>query len=94
MFGGNKDMLYSFMSQDNIDWRNIIYRITVKLISYVTCRQDYKKSTFPSVLITDDTDLPKSGLYLESIGKFFSHVHQCCILGHKKLALCWSDGRS
>ena len=94
MFGGKKDMLYSFMSQDNIDWRNIIYRITVKLIPNVTCRQDYKKSTLPSVLIADDTDLPKSGLYLESIGKLFSHVHQCCILGHKKLALCWSDGRS
>ena len=94
MFGGKKDMLYTFMSQGNIDWRNIIYRITVKLISNVTCRQDYKKSTLPSVLIADDTDLPKSGLYLESIGKLFSHVHQNCILGHKKLALCWSDGRS
>ncbi|WP_290539943.1 transposase [Alistipes sp.] len=94
MFGGKKDMLYSFMSQDNIDWRNIIYRITVKLISNVTCRQDYRKSTLPSVLIADDTDLPKSGLHIESIGKIFSHVHQSCILGYKMLALCWSDGRS
>ena len=87
MFGGKKDMLYFFMSQDNIDWRNIIYRITVKLISNVTCRQDYKKSTLPSVLIADDTDLPKSGLHIESIGKIFSHVHQNCILGYKMLAL-------
>ena len=94
MFGGKKDMLYSFMSQDNIDWRNIIYRITVKLSSNVTCRQDYKKSTLPSVLIADDTDLPKSGLHIESIGKIFSHVHQNCILCYKMLALCWSDGRS
>ena len=54
MFGGKKDMLYTFMSQDNIDWRNIIYRITVKLISNVTCRQDYKKSKLPSVLIADE----------------------------------------
>ena len=94
MFGGKKDMLYSFMSQDNIDWRNIIYRVTVKLISNVTCRHDYKRSTLPSVLIADDTDLPKSGLHMESIGKIFSHVHRSCILGYKMLALCWSDGRS
>ena len=60
MFGGKKDMLYSFMSQDNIDGRNIIYRITVKLISNVTCLQDYNKSALPSVLIADDTDLPQT----------------------------------
>ena len=33
MFGGKKDLLYSFMAQDNIDWRNLIYRITTKLIA-------------------------------------------------------------
>jgi hypothetical protein len=25
MFGGKKDILYSFMAQDNIDWRDVIY---------------------------------------------------------------------
>lgn len=32
MFGGKKDMFYTFMAKDNIDWRNVIYRITVKLV--------------------------------------------------------------
>lgn len=27
MFGGKKDMLYSFMSQDSIDWRNIVHAL-------------------------------------------------------------------
>ncbi|MFR9592754.1 MAG: transposase [Rikenellaceae bacterium] len=94
MFGGKKDMLYSFMAQDNIDWRNIIYRITMKLITRVTMRNDFKKSHLPSVLIADDSDLPKSGMRMESIGKIFSHVHQRCILGYKALMLCWSDGRT
>ena len=26
MFGGKKDMFYSYMSQDDINWRNVIYR--------------------------------------------------------------------
>ena len=94
MFGGKKDLLYSFMSQDSIDWRNIIYRITKKLITGVTIRKDFKKSNLPAVLICDDSDLPKSGIRMESIGKIFSHVHQRCILGYKALMLCWSDGRT
>lgn len=94
MFGGKKDILYSFMAQDNIDWRNLIYRITTKLIGNVTARKDFKKSHLPSVLIGDDSDLPKSGMKMESIGKIFSHVHQKCILGYKALMLCWSDGRT
>lgn len=94
MFGGKKDILYSFMSQDNIDWRYVIYRITVKLISSITVRNDFKKSHLPSVLIADDSDLPKTGMRMEKIGKIFSHVHQKCILGYKTLMLCWSDGRT
>lgn len=94
VFGGKKDMLYSFTSQDNIDWRNIIYRIVVELISKVVIRKDHSKTCLPSVLIADDSDLPKTGMRMEAIGKIFSHVHQKCILGYKALALCWSDGRT
>lgn len=94
MFGGKKDILYDFMSQDNIDWRNLIYRIVVKLIHNVTVRKDYRKSGLPSVIIADDSDLPKTGMKMEKIGKIFSHVHQKCILGYKALMLCWSDGRT
>lgn len=94
MFGGKKDVLYSFMSQDNIDWRSLIYRIVVRLITNVTTRKDFKKSHLPAVLIADDSDLPKTGFRMEEIGKIFSHVLQRCILGYKVLMLCWSDGRT
>ena len=60
----------------------------------VVVRDDHKKSKLPAVLIADDTDLPKTGFQMESIGKIFSHVHQKCILGYKSLMLCWSDGRT
>ena len=82
------------MSQDSINWRNVIYRIANWLAAKVAVRDDHRKSRLPSVLIADDTDLPKTGLRMESIGKIFSHVRQKCILGYKALMLCWSDGRT
>ena len=94
MFGGRKDMFYSYLSQDNLNWRKVIYRITNRLVKRVVIRDDHKKSRLPKVLIADDTDLPKTGMHMESIGKIFSHVHQRCILGYKALMLCWSDGRT
>ena len=94
MFGGKKDMFYSYLSQDNINWRKVIYRITNRLVKRVVIRDDHKKSRLPKVLIADDTDLPKTGIHMESIGKIFSHVHQKCTLGYKTLMLCWSDGRT
>lgn len=80
MFSGKKDVLYPFMSQDNINWRNLIYRIVVKLIAKVTTRDDFNQSHLPVALIADDSDLPKTGKRMEAIGKIFSHVHQKCIL--------------
>lgn len=94
MFGGKKDLFYSFMSRDDIDWRGIIYRNVVALIARITVRQDFKRSHLPAVLIADDTDLPKTGMRIEMIGKVFSHVRQKCILGYKALVMCWSDGRT
>lgn len=94
MFGGKKDILYSFMSRATVDWRNVIYRIAIQLVSMISVRSDFKKSNLPEVLIADDTDLPKTGRHMEMIGMIFSHVHQKCILGYKTLMLCWSDGRT
>ena len=43
MFGGKKDVLYSYLSQDNINWRNVVYRITNLLLTKVIVRHDHKK---------------------------------------------------
>ena len=47
MFGGKKDVLYSYLSQDDINWRKVIYRITYWLLMKVTMRNDHKKSKLP-----------------------------------------------
>ena len=75
MFGGKKDVLYSYLSKDDINWRKVIYHIIYWLLMKVTMRNDHKKSKLPTVLIADDTDLPKAGFHMEAIGKSFSHVH-------------------
>lgn len=93
-FRCEKDMFYSFMSKDDINWRNILCRFAVKLIDRISVRADHKKSDLPRVLIVDDTDLPKTGMHIEMIGKIFSHVEHKCILGIKSLNICWSDGIS
>lgn len=94
MFGGQKDVFYDFVRQDTINWRNILYRLTGEMIRKVTVRKDYRKSGLPSVLIADDSDLPKTGMRMEGIGKVFDHVHGVFRLGYKALVMIWSDGRS
>ena len=68
-FRCEKDMFYSFMSKDDINWRNILCRFAVKLIDRISVRADHKKSDLPRVLIADDTDLPKTGMHIEMTGK-------------------------
>lgn len=94
MFGGQKDVFYSFVQQDTVNWRGILYRLTSDMIRKVTIRTDYRKSELPSVLIADDSDLPKTGMRMEGIGKVFDHVHGVFRLGYKALVMIWSDGRS
>ena len=73
MFGGKKDVLYSYLSQDDINWRKVIYHIIYWLLMKVTMRNDHKKSKLPTVLIADDTDLPKAGFHMEAIGKLLNN---------------------
>ena len=69
MLGNRKDILYSFIAQDNIDWRNIIYRVTGQLVKKTAVHKNHQQSRLPSVLIADDSDLPKTGMHMEKIGQ-------------------------
>ncbi len=69
MFGCRKGVLFLFVCQDNFNRCNIIYRIVRSLIGKIIIRKNSKKSTLPSVLIVEDTDLPKSSLKIEDISK-------------------------
>lgn len=94
VFHLEKDVFYRFMRNDKIDWRNIMYLISLQLISRISARADSKKTVKPVCLVADDTDLPKTGERMELIGRIHSHVKNISILGFKGLFLARTDGKT
>jgi len=85
-----KDSFYRLKNNSNIDWRCLLYMFVKIFFSLVSSRRNDNRFG-ESVLILDDTDLPKSGRKIENIGKVFSHVLQKPILGFKGLVLGYWD---
>lgn len=94
VFHLEKDVFYRFMRNDNINWRGIMYLINLQLISRIAWRADNKKIGKPICLVADDTDLPKTGMHIEFIGRIYSHVKNISILGYKGLFLARTDGKT
>ena len=92
LFSCQKDVFYRFMERDDVDWRKLVYMVSLRLLNKVSLRTDSKKSL--KCLIIDDTDLPKTGLKAEMIGRIYSHVFHKSILGFKGLFLCHTDGKT
>ena len=92
LFSCRKDMFYRFLEQDHIDWRKLVYRMSLRLLRRTGARSDSEGSL--QCLIIDDTDLPKTGFKTELIGRIYSHVLHRSILGFKGLFLCHTDGKT
>jgi hypothetical protein len=93
IFRYGKDLFYRFVNESQVNWRKVLYRLNMQLIRKVENRGS-SLSSKPKCLIIDDTDLPKTGMRIELIGKIFSHTHQRMILGFKGLFLGYFDGKS
>ena len=89
----HKDVFYRFMEDAHINWRKIIYHLTLQLWRKVQIRSDHRKSG-QVCLIIDDTDQPKRGYCMENIGRIHSHLEHKSILGFKALILAITDGAS
>lgn len=89
-----RETCLSFMEDDGIDWRNILYVINTQLVNRLSIRSDSKKSELPVCLIADDTDMPKTGTRIELMGRIHSHVLGKSILGFKGLFLARTDGKT
>jgi hypothetical protein len=89
-----KDVFYRFLENGSVDWRKILYRINQQLIGKIIVRSDSQSSKAPVCLIVDDSDLHKTGMRMEFIGRIFSHVTHASILGFKALFLCRTDGKT
>ena len=95
LFDCHKDIFYRVLSNERIDWRHILRYVNKKLAANIAVRSDARNSEYPTCMIVDDTDMPKTGRKGEMLGRVFSHVdNRGNILGHKGLFLCRTDGRT
>lgn len=100
LFKCKKDMFYDFLNDDRVDWKRILTTVNRQLLRFIENEESKKrndprkKNKQPVCLVADDTDLPKTGMKMELIGKIHSHVHQKSILGYKCMNLMRTDGKS
>ena len=88
-----KDAFYRLKNNPAICWRVILWMFGIKFIKLV-CEQGERISSSPSCLIFDDSDLPKTGRYIEKVSRIWDHVSRRYILGFKLLAMGYWDGAS
>ena len=95
LFTCNKDRFYNLMKKGSIDWRKLVYRISMGLIRRLEVRADSRgKGASPVCLVIDDTDFPKTGRHAEMLGRVFSHVATRSILGFKGLFMGRTEGKT
>lgn len=87
---GQKDTNYRLLSNQNINWRNILLLFIKRYL-----RLD-NKFTSPSddtrCLIFDDTEIHKTGKAIEGVSKIHSHVSKKFIFGYKLLVAGYWNG--
>ena len=88
-----KDVFYRLKNNPGICWRVILWMFGLKFIKLVAA-QGENNSGAPKCLIFDDSDLPKTGRYIEKISRIWDHVSRRYILGYKLLAMGYWDGAS
>ena len=89
----HKDVYYRFKNNADINWRRILNTINRRIFREIK-NSEHSDSILPKCLIIDDTDLEKTGLRIEQIGKIWSHVSHRRILGFKGLFLGYWDSKS
>jgi hypothetical protein len=92
-----KDTLYRFKNNGWIPWRKLLYSVSrrfVKLTKDLEEAEINKNDKKPTCLVFDDTDIAKTGVFMEGISKIYSHKEHRHILGFKLLVCNFFDGIS
>jgi len=86
---GKKDVYYRALSNQKINWRNLLLLFIKRYISlsqgFNSAENNYK------CLIFDDTDIEKTGKTIEGISKIYNHVTKTYIFGYKLLVAGYWD---
>ena len=92
---GAKDVFYSIKNNHKINWRSVLWNQAKDCIAKVDhINMEAKQSDQIPCLIVDDTDIVKTGYFIEMIGKIFSHVGFINKLGFKSLNLTYWTGKT
>ena len=90
-FSVGYNMLYRLLRDAKVDWRKVLSHVSRRVAAYIgTHCQDPEGRV--RCLVADDTDIAKSGMKIEKIGRVFSHTQHRHILGFKGLLLGITDG--
>lgn len=91
-----KDVFYRLLNNEHLNWRSLHYFVSRKLIKQVESKAELslESDKAPRCLIIDDTDLPKTGRFIELMGRVYSHVNNSSILAFKGLFMAYHDGKS
>jgi len=89
-----KDVYYRFKNRPDINWRNLLSRITKRYDKLTKEKGDSSTNEKPKCFIADDTTLEKTGKKIEYIGRVYDHVKQRMVLGFKMLLSGYWDGKS
>ena len=89
-----KDVFYRMLNDTTIDWRSLSYSLNMRLLKTTVKKSEQQENHLPTCLIVDDTDLHKTGRFIEFLGRVYNHVNRTSILGFKGLIMAFHDGKS
>jgi len=84
---GGKDIYYRLSNSKGINWRKILYEISLVVLNKFKKYSSWSKR----VLVLDDTVIEKQGEKIEYLSWVFDHSEGKIVKGFKALVLGWSD---
>lgn len=88
---GQKDVYYRALSNQKINWRNLLFLFVKR---YIALDQKFSATKDDAkCLIFDDTDIEKRGKKIEGISKIHNHVTKHFIFGCKLLVAGYWNSR-
>lgn len=76
-----------------MDWRRVLSHVSRRVESYIRSHCEDAGGGV-RCLVADDTDIAKSGMRMEKIGRIYSHTQHRHILGFKWLLLGITGGKT
>jgi hypothetical protein len=88
-----KDTIYRFKNESGVAWRELVYKVNGKILKRIN-KSGSIDSTSYRCLILDDTDIRKTGKFIEHISRIWSHSLNCGMIGFKGLFLGYWDSKT